>query len=123
MNQELKDFRQLRVWKKSRYLILALYNVTATFPREELYGLSNQIRSACVSIPAKLMEGCASSSDTEMACNFKTAVDYSNKLASHLRLAKNLGFLNSSRYVLLAKEINELKNMLTSLMQNLKINS
>jgi hypothetical protein len=53
----LKDFHELKVWQKAHQLTLAVYQITATFPREELYGLTSQLRCACSSIAANLVEG------------------------------------------------------------------
>ena len=50
----MKDFRSLDVWKKSHELVLAIYRVTAAFPKNELYGLISQIRRAAASIPANI---------------------------------------------------------------------
>jgi four helix bundle protein len=52
----LKDFRELKVWEKAHQLTLAVYRHTAGFPREELYGLTSQLRRSCASIPANLAE-------------------------------------------------------------------
>ena len=54
----MKDFRELKVWQKAHELTLAVYQLTASFPREELYGLNAQIRRAGSSIAANLAEGC-----------------------------------------------------------------
>ena len=54
----MKDFRQLKVWGKSHLLALAVYQATASFPREETYGLTSQIRRAASSIPSNVAEGC-----------------------------------------------------------------
>ncbi|MFH0341404.1 MAG: four helix bundle protein [Chromatiales bacterium] len=54
----MKDFRQLSTWQKSHQLALVLYERTRSFPREEMYGLTGQIRRAATSIPANLAEGC-----------------------------------------------------------------
>jgi four helix bundle protein len=53
----LKDFKKQKVWQKSHQLALDIYKVTASFPREELYGLINQLRRSCASIPANISEG------------------------------------------------------------------
>ena len=63
----MKDFRQLKVWQKAHQLTLALYPVTGSFPRDEIYGLTAQIRRACSSIPANLAEGCGRNTDAELA--------------------------------------------------------
>lgn len=61
----MKDFRELKVWQKAHQLTLLTYKVTATFPREEAYGLTSQIRRACASTPANIAEGCGRSGDAE----------------------------------------------------------
>ncbi len=50
----MKDFRELKVWEKGHQLTLAVYKATTTFPRDELYGLTSQIRRSCASIPANI---------------------------------------------------------------------
>jgi four helix bundle protein len=54
----VKDFHDLKVWQKAHQLTLAVYQITAAFPREELYGLTSQLRRCSSSIPANLAEGC-----------------------------------------------------------------
>jgi len=54
----MKDFRNLKVWQKAHQLALALYHITASFPREETFGLASQIRRAASSIPCNIGEGC-----------------------------------------------------------------
>lgn len=63
----MKDFRSLKVWEKAHLLTLKIYKVTEKFPREELYGLTSQIRRACVSIPTNIAEGCVRSSDADFS--------------------------------------------------------
>ena len=63
----MKDFRQLKVWEKAHQLALAVYKVTKGFPKEELYGLTSQIRRASMSIPTNIAEGCGRNTDAEFA--------------------------------------------------------
>ncbi len=63
----MRDFRTLKVWHKAHQLTLSIYRVTQTFPKEELYGLTSQIRRASVSIPANISEGCGRLGDAELA--------------------------------------------------------
>src|SRR5205809_7492941 len=63
----MKDFRNLKVWEKAHQLTLALYPVTASFPRPEAYGLASQIRRAASSIPSNIAEGCGREGDPELA--------------------------------------------------------
>ena len=52
----MQDYKNLKVWEKAHQLTLAVYQATATFPKDELYGLTSQIRRACASIPANIAE-------------------------------------------------------------------
>ena len=63
----MKDFRKLKVWEKAHQLALLVYKATATFPREELYGLTSQIRRSGASIPTNIAEGCGRDTDAELA--------------------------------------------------------
>src|SRR3989442_6428482 len=66
-NPSMKDFRSLKVWEKAHQLALALCTVTASFPRQEAYGLASQIRRAASSIPSNIAEGCGREGDPELA--------------------------------------------------------
>jgi four helix bundle protein len=63
----VKDFHNLKVWQKSHPFTLAVYQITAAFPREELYGLTSQLRRCSSSIPANLAGGCGRNGDAEFA--------------------------------------------------------
>ncbi len=63
----MRDFKELKVWGNAHDLTLAVYRATAMFPRDELYGLTSQIRRSCVSRPAIVAEDCGRSGDAELA--------------------------------------------------------
>jgi four helix bundle protein len=63
----MRDFRQLKVWEKAHKLTLEIYKITARFPREELYGLTSQVRRASASIPANIAEGFGRGGNAELA--------------------------------------------------------
>ena len=67
----MRDFKKIMVWQKSHELTLRLYKVTATFPKEELYGLTSQIRRASASIPANIAEGCGRDTEKTVRSNIK----------------------------------------------------
>ncbi len=54
----MHNFRELKIWQKSVTLVKAIYILTQTFPKEEIYGITNQIRRCAVSIPSNIAEGC-----------------------------------------------------------------
>ena len=116
----MRDFRELKVWKRSHGLTLAVYKATAAFPREELYGLTSQIRRASSSVPANIAEGCGREGEMELARFLRIAAGSASELEYHLLLAKDLGMLKDSDHERLAKETTEIKRMLTSFIQKLK---
>jgi len=116
----VKDFRELKVWQKAHELTLAVYGVTGAFPREELYGLTSQIRRACSSIAANLAEGCGRYGDAEFARYCSIAMGSASELEYHLLLAKDLKLIKPLDYEELAPRATELKRMLTALMQKLR---
>jgi four helix bundle protein len=83
----MKDFRQLKVWQKAHQLTLAIYQVTGSFPRDEIYGLTSQMRRAAASIPSNLAEGCGRNSDAELARFSSMAAGSASELEYHLLLA------------------------------------
>jgi four helix bundle protein len=89
----LRNFRELKVWEKSHRLTLEVYQATTGFPREEMYGLTSQIRRASASIPANIAEGRGRSGVAELARFLHIATGSASELDYHLMLARDLGFL------------------------------
>ncbi len=119
----MRNFRDLKVWEKGHRLTLAVYSVTAEFPRDELYGLTSQMRRSCASIPANIAEGCGRSGDAELARFLRIAMGSASELEYHLLLARDLNLLNASEHERLTKEVTEVKRMLTSFVQKLTAES
>ena len=94
--------------------------VTTSFPGDELYGLTSQIRRSCASIPANIAEGCGRSGDAELGRFLHIAMGSGSELEYHLLLAHELKFLNTLDYERLVTEVMEVKRMLTSFIQKLK---
>ncbi len=116
----MKDFRELKVWEKGHHLALEIYRATAKFPKDELYGLTSQIRRSCVSIPANIAEECGRNGDTELARFLQIAMGSASELEYHLLLSRDLGLVDAANYDQLARETTEVKRMLTSFIQTLK---
>lgn len=115
----MKDFRQLKVWEKSHELALAIYHITTSFPREETYGLTSQIRRAASSIPSNIAEGCGRNGDAELARFCTIARGSASELEYQLLLARDLKLLQASDYETLSQQTAEIKRMLTVLVQKL----
>jgi four helix bundle protein len=116
----MRDFRRLAVWDKAHRLTLDTYSVTAEFPREELYGLTSQLRRAASSIPANIAEGCGRDGDVEFARFLGIAMGSANELEYHLILARDLGYLTNTSYEAVSRSLDEVKRMLTGLVVRLK---
>ena len=116
----MKDFHELKVWQKAHQLTLAVYQITATFPREKLSGLTSQVLRCCSSIPANLAEGCGRSGDAEFARFCSIAMGSASELEYHLLLAKDLKLIKLKDHAELSQRATELKRMLTALLQKLK---
>jgi len=99
----MKDFHQLKVWEKAHLLTLALYHATTSFPAEETYGLTSQMRRAAVSIPSNIAEGCGRDGDPELARFCTIARGSASELEYQLLLARDLNLIPSSVYEELAQ--------------------
>ena len=119
----MKDFRQLRVWQKAHSLTLHIYNVTKKFPKEEMYGLTRQMRRASVSIAANIAEGCGRKTDADFCRFLIVALGSGTELEYHLLLSHDLKLLTDSEYESLQQELTEIKKMLNSFIQKLSAKS
>ncbi len=116
----MRDFHKLIVWHKAHELVIAVYRETQLFPKEELYGLTSQIRRAAISIPANLAEGCGRNSEIELARFMEIAMGSASELDYHLMLAKDLGYLFEEKYILLFDQVSEVKRILITYIQKLR---
>jgi len=116
----VEDFKNLKVWKKAHELTLVLYQSTRTFPKDEIYGLTSQIRRAAASIGANIAEGCGRRSDPEMKRFVQIARGSANEVEYHLLLARDLQFLTPGEFRCLEAKILEIHRMLAALAQRLQ---
>jgi four helix bundle protein len=116
----MRDFTQVKVWERSHRLTLAVYRATASFPREEQYGLKSQIRRSCASIPANISEGCGRGTNADLGRFLQIALGSASELQYHLILAHDLSYLNPRDHEHLTREVTEIKRMLTSFIENLR---
>jgi four helix bundle protein len=117
----MEDFKDLRVWAKAHELTLVVYQKTRAFPKEEVYGLTSQLRRASASIGANIAEGCGRRSDAEMRRFVQIARGSANEVEYHLLLAKDLNLLTGEEHKDLEVKVLEIQRMLASLVQSLRI--
>ncbi len=113
----------MKVWEKAHQLTLALYPVTASFPRPEAYGLASQIRRAASSIPSNIAEGCGREGDPELARFCIIARGSAAELEYQLLLARDFKLIELEDYEKLSAQTVEIKRMLTVLVQKLTAKS
>lgn len=114
------SFENLVVWQKSKDLAKDIYGATKFFPKEELYGLTSQLRRAAVSISSNLAEGTSRETSGDKA-RFST-IAYSSLMETlnHLIIAKELNYISESDYLILRKQIEEIGRMLNALKKQQK---
>lgn len=108
------------MWKKSHDLTLRIYDLTVQFPREEIYGLTNQIRRACASVPTNISEGCGRETPADFARFLQIAIGSASETEYLILLAHNLKYFSAKQYVELTDTIVSVKKMLTSLLKNIR---
>jgi four helix bundle protein len=116
----MKDFKDLKVWSKAHRLTIEVYKATRQFPREELFGITSQMRRAASSIGANIAEGAGRKSDGELTRFLHIARGSAAELEYHLLLAHDLELLSEGIHALLAKQTDEVQRMLTALIQHVQ---
>jgi four helix bundle protein len=119
----MQDFRNLKVWEKAHLLALDAYKSSRPFPREEMYGLTSQMRRSSASIGANIVEGTCRKGDIEFGRFLQLAMGSASELEYQLLLAKDLDLLESLDYSRLAGEVVDVKRMSASLIVKLKADS
>jgi four helix bundle protein len=111
----MKNFRDLLVWEKAHLLTLNSYRLTNAFPRQELFGLTSQIRRAAASIAANIAEGCGKRGNGEFQRFLNIASGSASELEYHFLLAHDLQLLDQEAYTHLNASVVEVKRMLSAL--------
>jgi four helix bundle protein len=113
----MRDFHDLKVWEKAHTLTLEVYRATRTFPQEERYGLTSQLRRSVASVPANISEGCGRDGDAELRRFLQIAMGSAAETEYHLLLARDLLYLDEALYQGLNDQTCEVKRMLASLIR------
>ena len=114
------DYHQLDVWKKGMEICQKAYIVTHPFPKEEIYGLTAQIRRAASSIPANIAEGFGRKSNNDFKRFLKIATGSLLELETHIEIACRLNYCRSDEAANLFEETNSLGKMLNRFVHNMR---
>ena len=116
----IKTHKDLDVWKKSVSLVTLIYDMTKGFPKDELYGLTNQIRRCAVSIPSNIAEGSARKGNKEFTQFLYIGLGSLSELETQLIISSNLKYISSERCELIMKDLNDIRRMLVGLIKYVK---
>jgi four helix bundle protein len=116
----MRNYRELEVWEKSHKLTVDLYRLSRAFPKEELYGLTSQLRRAAVSIGANLAEGCGRRTGAELARFVRIAMGSASELDCHLLLCRELELITIAEYERQSKELIRVRKMLCGLLTSIE---
>lgn len=112
----MKGHRDLLVWQKAMQFVTDVYHETGTFPKEEIYGLTNQLRRAAVSVPSNIAEGHGRTSKKEFHRFVSQARGSLLEVETQLEIARNLGYLSAKGASDLLSKASEIARMLNGLL-------
>lgn len=116
---KIQSYKDLDIWKRSIKLVEEIYRLTKSFPKEELYGLTSQMRRAAVSIPSNIAEGFTRLHDKEYKQFLYISLGSCSELSTQIIIASRLSYLNSKEANKLLNEIDEICKMTMSLIKKL----
>ena len=115
-----KLYRKLEVWKESINFAVYIYKICKKFPKEELYGISSQLKRASYSIPSNIAEGAARQTKREFIQFLYIAQGSSSEVATFLEICKELGWISKEEKTNLDIKLANISKMLTGLIKSLK---
>jgi four helix bundle protein len=116
----VQSYRDLIVWQKSMDLVERVYRMTRVFPKEEMYGLSSQIRRAAVSIPSNIAEGQARKSTAEFLHFLSIAQGSRAEVETQTLIAQRLGYVTQAQIKEILSLLDEISRMLNTLRTKLQ---
>lgn len=108
----MHKFKELKVWQNSKNLVIDIYKVTENFPQTEIFGLTNQIRRASVSVPSNIAEGCGRNSNKDLIRFLDIANGSSFELETQLLIAHELNCIDDLVFNKIIKKLDEVQKMI-----------
>lgn len=118
----MKDFKKLKVWQHGIDVVVDVYHFSQDFPKEEVYGLTSQMRRAAVSVPSNIAEGCGRNSDKDFGRFLDISLGSAFELETQLIIANKLEFLSTEKFGELVDKVQEEQKMISGLLLSLKNN-
>ncbi len=115
----MRDFQQFEFWQKGHQLTLRIYQSTKSFPKDEIYGLTSQMRRSASSIPTNIAEGCGRESNLEFKRYLIIAAGSCSELQYQLILSKDLKYISDDLFKELTDELIRIRKMIYSYSEKL----
>jgi four helix bundle protein len=115
----MNKFKELKAWQKAIDFVTKIYSKTIEFPKEEIYGLTTQLRRSAVSIPSNIAEGAGRGTHKEFSHFLDITRGSTYEVETQLIISKNLKFLNDQTFEDLYFELEEIQKMITGLQKSL----
>lgn len=116
----MSNFRSLLIWQKSMVLTTKIYFSTNNFPKEEIFGLTSQIRRSSVSIPSNIAEGFGRETDKDFLRFLNISLGSLFEMQTQLEIAKNISYLKEYDFNNLYEDSREVERMLVSFIKKIK---
>ena len=115
--EKIKSFKDLQTWKEAHLLVLMIYANTKLFPKEETFGLTNQLRRAVVSISSNIAEGFGRKTEKEKKQFYHCALSSLHEVQNQILIAKDVKYLGVNNYSTLSEKTNTISRLLNGLMK------
>ncbi len=119
MEEGIKRFKDLRIWQKGIKVVTDIYTLTKNFPKEELYGLTSQIRRSAISIPSNIAEGFRRYHNKEYKQFLYITLGSCAELETQIEISKELKYINKENKKIILEKINHESRMITNLIKKL----
>lgn len=120
VSEKIKSFTDLKAWQEGHKLVLMIYECTKKFPKDELFGLTNQIRRAAVSITSNLAEGFSRRSNKEKIQFFSTAHGSVTEVQSQILIARDVQYLSTEKFSEIAEQSVQVHKLISGLLKYLR---
>ena len=118
----MQDYHQLKVWEVSHEFAVGIFRISRSFPKEELYGITSQVRRAAFSIPINIAEGCGRHTSKDYAHFLDMAMGSASEVEEELLILRDIEFLDKKTHAIQEENIKKIKKMIAKLIDAVRGN-
>ena len=116
----MQNYKELKVWQEAHQFALNIYKITKSFPKDETFGVTSQLRRAAVSIPCNIAEGCGRYTSKDFANFLQIALGSTNETEYLLLISNDLGYISDHDFVHLEEGVNRIRAMNINLIDKVR---